>query len=607
MAATHDSVTCAVCMEVYRSPRFLPCYHTFCLPCLEELANKHGKIIPCPTCRTPATVPPGGVCDLQVNFYFTDEALEQARSEGSQSMCPVHTKKRLVLYCTECHQAICTRCKLTKHEGHVTEDLADAVVRCKQTIEDRLQSFMDNISRGKDKLESCKQNEKRALEKRAAVTEQIQVRYDVIVAMAAKYRDEALQELQTTCDDIEKGLSADTQRVQDELNSLLQLQARAQHALSSTCDTEVLQVEREMRCREISDTSPVLSIQTYLPVLHGDFYNYIEDNDMKTFIGSPVKQSYQSKNIVDIVQVGRCGDGECREVHALRQREDGSIDVYYGDTGGDCYKEKRVSFNSDGSRGTEKKYGMRISCVTRKNTFWKWKDSSSCHLGSKNNGMHSLMMNVLTGVFYVCSMKWKQKDGKETCCAGPTLSNAKVNIPINFDSNEQGTLFAVVDEEEVTNIDDEYVEEEEDKNSDDESVEKEVDKSSDDESVDKGEDKNSDDESMKTNNNKADSRCSRDVRLYSIKSDDPIATYTSPIQPFFPSDVCFYNKDVLLIADWMNDCVHVTRVSDSGIAFHSYLPGSGDMVRPTALNLDLNGQLLIGCGDGWVLRVPVNY
>ncbi|PVD36458.1 hypothetical protein C0Q70_03442 [Pomacea canaliculata] len=172
MAATHDSVTCAVCMEVYRSPRFLPCYHTFCLPCLEELANKHGKIIPCPTCRTPATVPPGGVCDLQVNFYFTDEALEQARSEGSQSMCPVHTKKRLVLYCTECHQAICTRCKLTKHEGHVTEDLADAVVRCKQTIEDRLQSFMDNISRGKDKLESCKQNEKRALEKRAAVTEQ---------------------------------------------------------------------------------------------------------------------------------------------------------------------------------------------------------------------------------------------------------------------------------------------------------------------------------------------------------------------------------------------------------------------------------------------------
>ncbi|XP_025079575.1 tripartite motif-containing protein 2-like [Pomacea canaliculata] len=504
MAATQDNMTCAICTEVYRSPRFLTCHHTFCLPCLEELTKRHGDTIPCPTCRAPATVPPGGVCDLQVNFYFTEEALEQARSEKRQSMCPVHTKEVAIFHCTQCDKAICLKCKLTKHEGHATEELSEAVARCKKTIGDRLQSFMDNISRGKDKLESCKQNEKRALEKRAALREQIQVRYDVIVAMAAKYRDEALQELETTCDDVEKGLTADTQRVQDKLNSLLQLQARAQHALSSTCDTEVLQVEREMRCREISDTPLVLSDQTYRSVLHGDFSNYIEDNDMKTFIGSPLKQSFQSKKTLDIVQVGRCGDGECREVHALRQQENGNIKVYYGGTGGDYSMEK-----------------------------------------------------------------------------GPTLSHPKVKRAHNFDSNEQGTLFAVVDEEEVKNSDDESLKEEEDKNSDD--------------------------ESMKTNNNKAERRCSRVVRLYSIKSDDPIATYTPPIQPFFPSDVCFYGKDVLLIADWMNDCVHVTRVSHHGIEFVCFLPGSGDMVRPTALNLDLNGQLLIGCGDGWVLRVPVDY
>ncbi|PVD36468.1 hypothetical protein C0Q70_03452 [Pomacea canaliculata] len=138
MAGLQDNMTCAVCTEVYRSPKFLPCHHTFCLECLEELAKRHGDTIPCPTCRAPATVPPGGVCDLQVNFYFTEEALEQARSDESQSMCPVHTKKRLVFYCTQCHQAICTRCKPTKHEGHVTEDLADAVARCKQTIEHEL-------------------------------------------------------------------------------------------------------------------------------------------------------------------------------------------------------------------------------------------------------------------------------------------------------------------------------------------------------------------------------------------------------------------------------------------------------------------------------------
>ncbi|PVD36460.1 hypothetical protein C0Q70_03444 [Pomacea canaliculata] len=189
MAATQDNVTCAVCMEVYRSPRFLPCYHTFCLPCLEELAKRHGYIIPCPTCRAPATVPPGGVCDLQVNFYFTDEALKVVRKEKSQSTCPVHTKECVIFYCTQCDQGICIRCKLTKHEGHTTEDLSDTVARCKKTIEDRLQSFMDNISRGKDKLESCKRNEKLALDKRAAVREQRNSStVDVLAEYAEYYR-----------------------------------------------------------------------------------------------------------------------------------------------------------------------------------------------------------------------------------------------------------------------------------------------------------------------------------------------------------------------------------------------------------------------------------
>ncbi|PVD36467.1 hypothetical protein C0Q70_03451 [Pomacea canaliculata] len=173
MAATQDNMTCAVCTKVYTSPRFLPCHHTFCLECLEELAKRNGDTIPCPTCRAPATVPPGGVCDLQVNFYFTEEALEEARSEGSLSVCPVHTKKCLVLYCTQCHQAICTRCKLTKHEGHVTEDLADAAARCKQTIEHELSRLDVSIGILEWKTQCFRENKKYLEEKQVALTKQV--------------------------------------------------------------------------------------------------------------------------------------------------------------------------------------------------------------------------------------------------------------------------------------------------------------------------------------------------------------------------------------------------------------------------------------------------
>lgn len=63
--------------------------------------------------------------------------------------------------------------------------------------------------------------------------------------MAGKHRDQALKELQEMSDGLEKDLGTVTKRVQEELNSLQQLQTRAQRALSSSaCNTEVLQVER---------------------------------------------------------------------------------------------------------------------------------------------------------------------------------------------------------------------------------------------------------------------------------------------------------------------------------------------------------------------------
>ncbi|PVD36452.1 hypothetical protein C0Q70_03436 [Pomacea canaliculata] len=193
MASVQTNMTCAICTEVFTSPRFLPCHHTFCLECLEQLANRHGNTVPCPTCRAPATVPPGGVRALQVNFYFTDEALEQARSDESHSkcyvhtkeaveqacsdeshsMCPVHTKERVIFYCDQCDQVICLRCKLTKHEGHVTEDLSETASRCQQIIKQELHHLEESTDYITNNfLQYLKENEKRAREKRNGISKQ---------------------------------------------------------------------------------------------------------------------------------------------------------------------------------------------------------------------------------------------------------------------------------------------------------------------------------------------------------------------------------------------------------------------------------------------------
>nr|KAG5690075.1 hypothetical protein BaRGS_016383 [Batillaria attramentaria] len=97
----------------------------------------------------------------------------------------------------------------------------------------------------------------------------------------------------------------------------------------------------------------------------------------------------------------------------------------------------------------------------------------------------------------------------------------------------------------------------------------------------------------------------RTVRLYRRPQPDAIATYSPPITPFQPSDVCFYTlggDEVLLVADELNDAIHVVNVQDGRLSFAHYLaPGCPLLVQPTALNTDTRGRLWVACRGGTIL------
>ena len=67
----HEEVSCSVCMSPFTDPKILPCFHTFCLHCLNELqrtSGNHGEIS-CPKCRRKFQVPGSGYPkDLPANF-----------------------------------------------------------------------------------------------------------------------------------------------------------------------------------------------------------------------------------------------------------------------------------------------------------------------------------------------------------------------------------------------------------------------------------------------------------------------------------------------------------------------------------------------------------
>ena len=64
-----EETFCSVCMCKFTDPKQLPCLHSFCLHCLNEIQRTSGcRDIACPLCRREFRVPEDGNQALPANF-----------------------------------------------------------------------------------------------------------------------------------------------------------------------------------------------------------------------------------------------------------------------------------------------------------------------------------------------------------------------------------------------------------------------------------------------------------------------------------------------------------------------------------------------------------
>ena len=111
-----EQVTCGVCLEPYKQPRLLKCFHVYCEGCLQRLVRGggEGQSLSCPQCRRDTRLPAGGVPGLQGAFYIhylfdIQDALKKV-SSSEQTMCNKCKKYEAVGFCRTCGFA-CQRCK----------------------------------------------------------------------------------------------------------------------------------------------------------------------------------------------------------------------------------------------------------------------------------------------------------------------------------------------------------------------------------------------------------------------------------------------------------------------------------------------------------------
>ena len=114
-----DQLTCAICLEDYKDPKLIQCFHVYCKECLERLVlrDQQGLSLRCPSCRRSTLLPPNSVSGLQPAFLIhhlfeiRDTLVKVKKVKGPQkTQCEKCQKGDATSFCRDCGQFLCTVC-----------------------------------------------------------------------------------------------------------------------------------------------------------------------------------------------------------------------------------------------------------------------------------------------------------------------------------------------------------------------------------------------------------------------------------------------------------------------------------------------------------------
>ena len=132
-----EQLICLICLEQFTNPKILPCFHSFCLHCLEGVAPElvEGNLcLPCPTCRLPCPNPDKGLASLPPSFVINNLSevydLMKKVSGDQQASCDNCNKTNANCYCKQCGVFLCPEClhhhdNWKRNAGHQTLSLKE--------------------------------------------------------------------------------------------------------------------------------------------------------------------------------------------------------------------------------------------------------------------------------------------------------------------------------------------------------------------------------------------------------------------------------------------------------------------------------------------------
>ncbi|XP_052085188.1 tripartite motif-containing protein 2-like [Mytilus californianus] len=103
-----DLLTCSICLETYKTPKYLPCLHTFCKLCIHtyiqsvKVGKEEDDLLTCSIC-------------LQTYIVIKEEQADKTTAVSCSITCEDHSDKFIMIYCVDHNKPCCTVCATVKH------------------------------------------------------------------------------------------------------------------------------------------------------------------------------------------------------------------------------------------------------------------------------------------------------------------------------------------------------------------------------------------------------------------------------------------------------------------------------------------------------------
>jgi len=155
-------LTCCICLDRYKTPKLLPCQHSYCMePCLEGLVDYVKRQVKCPECRAEHRVPYNGIQGFPTNITLTKflelhteitGELPDPNADAIMSRCNVCSEKAYVNTCAHCDKKVCDDCK-EAHCDILKREISRVNNQVKRGLH-RLEECLKQVERNQQLLES---------------------------------------------------------------------------------------------------------------------------------------------------------------------------------------------------------------------------------------------------------------------------------------------------------------------------------------------------------------------------------------------------------------------------------------------------------------------